>query len=392
MRIAVICTDQGIRLPDEDKGASIHLLAIARAFARLGHDVFLVGIAGHAPPPADLACLLFPHPGRAAGLERERRKLTLTDRIGVEAREPLARFRPDVVYERLALFGNAGLRLAARLGVPHAVEVNALIAREEAAWRGLELCRTAAAREHTVLSRTDLRVSVSAELAAQIEALAPGPPTVVVANGVDAHRFARLPDRYAARRSLGLPEDAAVVTFVGALRAWHGLDTAIEALRHLPPAVLLAVAGDGSERVALAARAEALGVAGRVRWLGQRAHCEVPAVLAAADVAIAPYPDMHGFSFSPLKLFEYLAAGVPVVASDVGQVHDVLAGGVYGALVRPGDPIALAEAIRARLADPLAAAAVARAAREHTLRHHRWEKRAEAVVSRIEEVVGALAG
>jgi glycosyltransferase involved in cell wall biosynthesis len=83
------------------------------------------------------------------------------------------------------------------------------------------------------------------------------------------------------------------------------------------------------------ARAE--GVAERVRFLGQLDHADIPALLAAGDVALAPYPAILDFSFSPLKLYEYLAAGVPIVASDVGQIREVLGAGNYGTLVTPGD-------------------------------------------------------
>jgi glycosyltransferase involved in cell wall biosynthesis len=119
-----------------------------------------------------------------------------------------------------------------------------------------------------------------------------------------------------------------------------------------------------------------LGVTGRVRWLGQLPHGDVPRLLAAADVALAPYPDLPGFGFSPLKLYEYLGAGVPVVASDLGQIRTVLDSGRWGSLVAPGDPAALAAGVRAVLADAPTARARAEAARAMALREHSWRARA----------------
>jgi glycosyltransferase involved in cell wall biosynthesis len=121
---------------------------------------------------------------------------------------------------------------------------------------------------------------------------------------------------------------------------------------------------------------EALGVAGRIRWLGQLDHRRIPTFLAALDVALLPYPALPDFGFSPLKLFEYLAAGAPVVASDLGQVRDVLEQGRWGRLVAPGDPDALAAGIRAVLDDLRGSRAIAAAARRDALRRHSWDERA----------------
>jgi hypothetical protein len=132
MKIAVVCSDLGIRVPG-DKGASLHLGAITRAFAANGHDVMLVGVAGHeAPDLPGVDTLLLAHPGRTEGLARERSKLAFTERLVDAASERLQAFGPDVIYERLALFGTAGLRLAEGVKAHHVIEVNALLAAEEA--------------------------------------------------------------------------------------------------------------------------------------------------------------------------------------------------------------------------------------------------------------------
>jgi len=376
MKIAVLCTDLGVRVPGT-KGASLHLCAISNAFSRRGHTVKLIAVAGPGDPPDGIDCLLFAHPGRADGIERERRKLRLVDQVVEEAAADLAAFQPDLLYERLSLFGTAGARLAATTGVNHVVEVNALLAEEEAAWRGLILAEEAAGREREALSRADLRVCVSSEVAADVERVAPGPPTIVVPNGVDARLFAERTDRAGARRALGLPPGGQLVGFAGSLRPWHGLDVALSALGHLP-GVELVVAGDGPLQAELAAT---LGVAARVRWLGALEHERIPTFLGALDVALAPYPRLDGFSFSPLKLFEYLAAGAPVVASDIGQVRTVLEDGRWGDLVPAGDARALAIAVRRILAEPGAAQRRATAARDHTLAAHDWTSRADDILA-----------
>jgi glycosyltransferase involved in cell wall biosynthesis len=389
MRIAVVCTDLGVRVPGE-KGASIHLAAIARALARAGNRVALVGVAGHGRPPVGVEPILFPHPGRTEGLRREIRKLRSVERIAREAEPRLREFAPDVVYERLSLFGTAGARLARTTGAHHVVEVNALLADEEVRWRGLTLRRTARERERRVLQAAALRVAVSEELAARVRASGGG-ATLVVPNAVDAAAFAHAPERRDARRALGWPLDATTLGFVGGLRPWHGLEHAIEALVHVPDAGL-AIAGEGELRPTLASRADELGVAERLRWLGALPHADVPRFLAALDVALIPYPALRDFAFSPLKLYEYLAAGVPIVASDIGQVGRVLREAGCGVLVRPGDPAELAAGIRAVLRDPERNRARAAEARPRVLTEHSWDERARRLTMLFNErLTGAVA-
>lgn len=380
----MVCSDLGVRVPGT-KGASLHLQAISTALARAGHDVLLVAVAGHGPPPSEVATLLLPHPGRSEGVRRELRKLAFVERLHGRARADVAAFRPDVLLERLALFGTAGRRLAAETGAVHALEINALLADEERRWRGLRLGPVARRREAAVVRGAALRVPVSEELAAQVRALAPGAPTEVLPNGVEAGAFAELPARADARAAFALPADRPLVGFTGSLRPWHGLHVALDALPGVPEA-LLVVAGDGEIRGELEDRARRLGVTDRVRWLGHVDHARVPVLLAALDVAVAPYPPLESFAYSPLKLFEYLAAGVPVVASRVGQVTTILEDGRRGTLVSPGDAVDLAAALRTVLVDAGGGArSVAAEARGWALREHSWDARARRLTALLEE-------
>ncbi len=391
MRIAVLCSDTGIRIPDT-KGASLHVQAISSALAAMGNDVMLIGVAGHGGPPGGMDAVLVQHPGWSKGIRRELRKLSTVERVVHEAREPLARFAPEVVYERLALFGTAGQRLAAATRAVHVVEVNALLAEEEAQWRGLKLTGLARRRERFVLKGAHLRVVVSDEAAAAVDAAAPDGPTAVLPNGFDGSMFESLPSRHEARKFLGLPTDRPLVGFAGSLRPWHGLEAAVDALAELPT-VFLAVAGEGEVRTGLEKRAQRLGVAERVLWVGQLPHRLIPGFLAAVDAALLPYPALPGFAFSPLKLYEYLAAGTPVVASDLGQIRTALEGGRWGGLVRAGDPAALAAGIRRVLDDPVQAGQIAADARRMAFREHTWERRARTLTELLEgSHVHAVAG
>ncbi len=392
VKIAVLCTDQGVRVPGE-KGASLHLLSITQAFIREGHDVLLVGVRGHDDPPPDVATFLLPHPGRSEGIERERTKIALVERFVRDAGPVLDRFAPDVLYERLALFGTAGVRLAARTGAFHVVEVNALMAQEEAKWRGLELTAVAIEREKQVLDAAHAIIPVSEQwrhdiieiIGATNEAATHGPDEKVhvVPNGFDELAFSATPDQQESRAQFGLPSIGPIAVFTGSLRPWHGVEVAIKALSFVSNSVHLVIAGDGDIKAELQKLAEALGLAERITWLGHVAHHHIPALLAAADVALAPYPALDDFAFSPLKLYEYLAIGLPIVASDIGQISNLLAGVRSAELVEPGNVAALAAAITRVISDPKMKS-FASLTRADTMLSHGWNARAAQIIGHVE--------
>jgi glycosyltransferase involved in cell wall biosynthesis len=101
------------------------------------------------------------------------------------------------------------------------------------------------------------------------------------------------------------------------------------------------------------------------------------------DVAVAPYPQSNGFYFSPLKVFEYMAAGKPVIASAIGQIRNVIDHGRNGMLVEPGSVVALVSALQCLRENPTAATQLGQAARETILSSHTWQH----VVTRIAQLI-----
>jgi glycosyltransferase involved in cell wall biosynthesis len=174
-----------------------------------------------------------------------------------------------------------------------------------------------------------------------------------------------------------------VVAFAGTLKPWHDptiLVRAVGLLRERGVATRLLVVGDGPQRPAVEDLAREQGLSAALTLTGAVAHDEVPAYLGAADVAAVTYHPETGRYFSPLKLFEYLAAGLPVVAAKLGEIPHCVRAGETGLLYPPGDAQALADALAALLADRELAAALGRAGRAHVLRHHTWAANARALV------------
>ncbi len=376
MRVAYVCTDPGVGVFGR-KGASVHAQEVVRALRRRGEvvELFVARVGGRPPPDlADLAVHDLGRPSDRDQARRERSLMAANDRL----RDRLhAAGLFDLVYERYALWGHAGMAYACGAGIPGVLEVNAPLIDEQAAHRDL-VDRAAAERvARTVLGAATARIAVSAGVARWVRRRIRATQTVhVVPNGVDPGRFA--PRAPAASRS------AVTVGFVGTLKPWHGTDVLLEAFRRLAAAadghdLRLLVVGDGPLRQTLASAAAAAGIADQVTFTGSVEPAEVPALLAATDIAVAPYPPRQDDYFSPLKVYEYLAAGVPVVASRVGQVPDVIRDGVTGLLVEPGDPAELAAAIATLRRDPLLRTRMGHAGRAHVIRHHTWDR----VVDRI---------
>src|SRR5690606_7711025 len=145
---------------------------------------------------------------------------------------------------------------------------------------------------------------------------------------------------------------------------------------------------EGPERAALERRVRRSGHA--AEFTGGLAPDAIPAQLRRMHVATAPYPAVAGerHYFSPLKLYEYLAAGLPVVASRIGQAARVIEDGQTGLLVPPGDPAALAGALRTLAGSRALRARLGERARERAVRLHGWD----AVVARVLAAVQAPAG
>jgi len=341
-----VCTDPGIPVFGR-KGASVHLQSVLRVLAARGVEAHLVCTRIGGLPPEGLEGVrvhALPPVTGAAIVDRERSAMAADLAVGSILDGLAAEAPVDLVYERYALWGQTGMSWAARRGVPSVLEVNAPLIQEQVQHRGL-LDRGGAERvADRALGAATAVICVSDQVSGWARARVGDPRTVhTVANGVDTTRI--VPAHGHVRPAAG---DPFTVGFVGTLKPWHGVDTLVEALplllrRH--PGYRVLLVGDGPEAEALAVRAAGLGVAGWVEATGSVDPAAIGSLLKRMDVAVAPYPELTDFYFSPLKVYEYLAAGLPVVASEVGGLAGLLEHGRLGALVRPGDPSALADAV-----------------------------------------------
>ncbi|GGH37297.1 glycosyltransferase family 4 protein [Microbacterium album] len=370
MRVAYVCADPGIPVLG-DKGASVHVRQIVREFRRRGDEVTVYCTRRGGGSSLDDVRIVEVAVPKGEPAQRERHVARAAAELAARARADGC----DLVYERYSLFSDA----ATRIDAPSIVEVNAPLIDEQRAFRTLVDAAGARATTARLFAHAAVVAAVSPPVAAWAAGLGAARP-IVAANGVDTSRFG-------AARSSGSREPGPLrVCFVGSLKPWHGVETAIDAVAGLADAELVVI-GDGPERSRLEERARR--VAARVRFHGAVANDRIPALLARMDVGVAPYPASADDYFSPLKVYEYLASGLPVVASRTGQLPAIIEHGATGLLVAPGDAAAIRRAL-ARLRDERGLAERLGAAARRTARdRHDWRTVLEGILAHLPERTAA---
>jgi glycosyltransferase involved in cell wall biosynthesis len=178
---------------------------------------------------------------------------------------------------------------------------------------------------------------------------------------------------------LRLPEGSVAVGFAGSMKSWHGVVDLIDAMAHpqVDRAARLVLIGSGPQASVVEQRIAERSLTDRVAVMGQVGHEQMPSLLAALDIGVAPYLPDEDFYFSPLKVLEYLAAGLPVICPALGDLPDIVADA--GVLYEPGDVDDLARAIGSLVGDPAKRRALA--ARSRTVsRRWTWDANAQAYV------------
>lgn len=369
----------------------VHLLGMAHAFERAGAEVAIVsppgvevGRPGAAPRKAPglrgLWWMLAEHvPETLFELMEIAYNVPAFLRLRRAVKEP----RADALYERYAFFHVAGAMAARAAGVPLILEVNYTADTPLYRRRSRLLRPLARAAERFVFRRARLIVAVSSVLRNGIVAGGiPADRVLTLPNAADPDRFRPEISGEAVRARHGLL-GARVVGFTGAFFPWHGvgflLDALAELLREMPDAAALLV-GDGPERSLLEERVRQEGLGERVRFAGWIGHEDLPEHVAAFDIAVMPDSNEYG---SPMKIFEYMAMGKPVVAPRLGPLADGIVDGETGILFPRRDETALRAALAALLGDEARRRQMGERARAHVLANHTWDRNAARVLAGI---------
>jgi glycosyltransferase involved in cell wall biosynthesis len=411
LRILYLCPDLGIPVLGR-KGASVHVRGLVAALCRAGHSVVLSApllnkspweepaSTGarllHLPPSANstAAFLTLKSFNRMLGVENslpgELRRILYNQDMAMQLMRRFEHDPPDFIYERASLYATAGVSLARELHVPLLVELNAPLALEQSVYRATGLGELAVQAERYTLLQADAVLTVSAALRDHAMSLGVASERVhVVPNGVDASLFQPRPPNGTIRQCWGL-NGGPVLGYVGGLRRWHGVESLPPLLERLGQRyrdLRLVIVGNGPLRGELERDLRQQGLTRSVVFMGARPHEEVAALIGQFDVALAPYAHLdHAFYFSPLKIFEYMACGVPVVAAASGQIAEVVHDGETGLLYPPGDLEALTAACDRLLADSALRQRLGQAGAREIHSRYTWDHNA----ARVTELAGAL--
>ncbi|WP_081633921.1 glycosyltransferase [Terracoccus sp. 273MFTsu3.1] len=299
--------------------------------------------------------------------------------------------RGDAFYIRSHFAAWPAALLAKVLRVPVVQEVNGPHEDALVAWPGLRRIRPLVERANRSQMRSaDAVITVTPQLVRWLRLDAGVERGHLVSNGADVELFTPhaprredLPDRY--------------VVFFGALAPWQGIDIALEAASSQlwPEDVSLVVVGDGQLRDLVERKSDG----SHIIYLGRQPYAEIPGLVAASLVSLLPMAssaqdrgqnstrDHTTSGLAPLKLFESMACGVPVIASDLPGMAETISSADCGILVEPGSAMSLAEAVRQIANDPARAAEMGRHGRESAVDEHSWRSRAADTAEVLTSVV-----
>ena len=381
-------------VPDTSPSA-LQILQFAEAMAARGHSVDLVTPAPAAGNSAATILGRQPSPAlRFHPLTDHRRRWYFpfpSNRLfHRQALGWLGENRVDALYLRNLKLAEAILLRG--IAVPVFFETHELFAQSfresnpSADRRSRRKLAALSAREEFVYRHSTALVSITQALADDIRTVyRVESPIIVAPDAVDLD----LADSALADKSARTGAVPAVL-YLGSLHRWKGVETLLDAAALLPRGELR-IAGGSAARIAELAEHPALrGHADRISLLGPIAPQDRFALIGNADICALPLTNTSiGSRYtSPLKLFEYMAMGMPIVASDHPSIREVVVDGEHALLVPPEDPAALAAALQRLIDDPNERLRLGNNARRLALRHS-WRARAEAVTRRMNDLLEA---
>lgn len=374
MRLAYVCLDPGVPVFG-CKGCSVHAQEVIREFRKRGWEVELFAARLGRETPKDLQDIRSTRLAKNLPKEALAREQSL---VGLNAvvEKALQDSKPfDLVYERYSLWSYSAMQFADKRKIPGVLEVNSPLIEEQKTYRTLHDEATAKRLSEECFRYATSIITVSQAVADKTSNGSSIENKIrVVPNGVNCERFQVQPAK---------DNDSPVIGFVGTLKPWHGIGILLDAYQiafAANPNIKLKIVGSGPEEGALRAKLATFAeeVQSSVQWLGSLDNADMPEALSTIDIAVAPYPELNDFYFSPLKILEYMAAGKAIVASRIGQIPELLPADT-AVLVQPGNANELASALIQLANDSAMRKQLGKSAKQKAIAEHSWS----AVVSRI---------
>ena len=370
-------------------GQSVHIDEMIDAFRSLGHEVIVVCPRVSAKESVGSDGGVVPYLKRYIPQAiYELLELSYSVIACVKLIHAVRKHKPDCLYERYNLYMVAGIWTKRITGLPIVLEVNAPVLDEREKFGGIALPGIARKAERYVWKNADVVLPVTNVLGKRIaKEGVPDSDIYVIPNGINPQRIKRTLSNNSAKRSLGL-DSRFVLGFTGFVREWHQLDSVIELLNTDVDgnALHLLLVGDGPARQELESLADELGVRDRLTVTGVVQRDQIVDLVSAFDIALQPHVVPYA---SPLKIFEYLALGRPIVAPNSANIREILTNGENALLFEPDVEGALEDAISSLCDEPSLRAHLSKgAASTIEERGFTWLHNARAV-SRLIEQLGA---
>src|SRR3990172_13370932 len=371
MRILFLALDVNV---DLNRGDGIHVRELAEKLSIHGHEVRLVAET-HST-------------SRNWSISLSQRPESTVGQVRLASR--LARGWADVIYERRTS-PKVAWSVSLMTGLPFVIELNGIVGDEPRSTGGQHAPRDS-------MIRNAIRARMMRK-ASRVIAVSEGIRTTLISTyGLDANQVSIVPngantsifrplDKSECRRQLGYSETERVICYAGNLVHWQGVQHFLQALVRLTrakPDVKGLILGEGPDENRLKAMAENLGLSEAVRFVGAIPYERVPVFLGAADVCVAPFEESR--KASPIKIFEYLACGKPVVASDIDEVGVFLRETRTGIAVPPSDSAKLEDAIKWILDHPEQLSAMGTRGTEVVRSTRSWDLTAERVIGLLDSI------
>ena len=374
-------------------GSISHISGILEGFRAAG---LRVGLVAQSDPPMQIRNLIDdlemvdPPPARDRVLPYI--ELIAINKQVLPAAHRLAnRIKPAFIYQRHAAYLMAGARFAAEYGVPFVLEQNGPEVWCRRNWATQvpgegPLLEFAKPMEKYAIESAALVAAVSsnASKAANMESDATPSKSMISPNAVSGGEIETVTAGVEPPLGKGV-----VLGWVGTFGPWHGAQMVIKALAELPDYVTAVMVGAGEGTGACKDLADALGVTERVNLPGALSHDEALRRLSACHILVSPHVQVGDQPFfgSPTKLFEFMALGRPIVASDLEQIGEILNDGVTAILVEPGDLTSFVSGIKRVIDLPDQGQSLGLAAKREAAEQHTWDERSAGIIATLESLI-----
>ncbi|WP_102264407.1 glycosyltransferase family 4 protein [Mesobacillus jeotgali] len=376
------------------EGSQVHASEFIEAMEQLGHEVIPVELSLRKQNQASniqRTKELQQKSNKLKLILREARSVAMNIPRVLRLTKLIKEHKPDCVINRYSPYDLSAIIAGKLMNVPVIYEVNASVVFERDLEKRFYIKGLLNWFEKKVFKSSDAVTVVSNELKRYFaENSYDVSKTIVVPNGVDIDKFsldAPAPDFLVPLKEKW--ENDVVIGFLGSLKSWHGVERGIDILpdllKHIPNLRFLII-GDGNERERLENKINELSLTEYVKITGFLDHKEIPGALNLMDIAIAPYKDIEFFHFSPLKIFEYMAMGKPVVAPALGQCKELIETGYNGILLEENTNDHLAEAIKKIADNDELRGQMAFNARDFIEKHYTWKANAKKYETAILEI------